>query len=52
MNRKPNLDILIVAGIEKEIGISFVPEKENGEIPASAGMTSLGKVYINQEKKH
>ena len=28
MNRKPNLDMKIVAGIEKEIGLSFVPEKD------------------------
>ncbi len=40
MNRKPNLDMKIVAGIEKSIGLSFVPEEDNGEIPASAGMTS------------
>ncbi len=28
MNRKPNLDMKIVAGIEKSIGLSFVPEKD------------------------
>ncbi len=39
MNRKPNLDMKIVAGIEKSIGLSFVPEKDSNEIPASAEMT-------------